>query len=155
MELPKHMPVDSRRMRSVRLRCDGALIVSGSGRNALIICASVLALAVLHFARSVFAPVAVSLFAVAVVWPLQKWLEERLPQLVALAITLLLTAVALSALLALSIWGIGQVGRWTIANAAHLQAFYVQITQWLESHGIFVVGIFLERFDLLWLVRPA
>jgi AI-2 transport protein TqsA len=135
--------------------CDEVTIVSGSGRNALIICASVLAIAVLYFARSVFAPVAVSLFAVAVVWPVQKWLEARLPQLIALAITLLLTVFVLSALLALSVWGIGHVGRWMIVNAAHLQAFYVQLTQWLESHGIFVVGIFLEKFDVAWLVRPA
>ena len=97
--------------------------MSGTGRNALIICATVLAIAVLYFARSIFAPAAVSLFAVAVVWPVQKWLEERLPQLIALAITLLLTVFVLS--------------------------------QWLESHGIFVVGIFLERFDVAWLVRPA
>jgi predicted PurR-regulated permease PerM len=79
-----------------------------------------LALAVLYFARSVFAPAALSLFAVAVVWPVQKWLEERLPQLIALAITLLLTVFILSALLVLSVWGIGQVGRWMVANAAHL-----------------------------------
>ena len=131
------------------------MIVSGNGRNALIICASVLAIAALYFARSVFAPAAVSLFAVAVVWPVQKWLEERLPQLIALAITLLLTVFVLSALLTLSVWGIGQVGRWMIINAAQVQAFYVQLTQWLESHGIFVVGIFLDRFDVAWLVRPA
>ena len=31
----------------------------------------------------------------------------------------------------------------------------MQLTQWLESHGIFVVGIFLDRFDVAWLVRPA
>ena len=135
--------------------CDEVIIMSGSGRNALIICASVLAIAALYFARSVFAPAAVSLFAVAVVWPVQKWLEERLPQLIALAITLLLTVFVLSALLALSVWGIGQVGRWMIINAAQVQAFYVQLTQWLESHGIFVVGIFLDRFDVAWLVRPA
>ena len=129
--------------------------MSGSSRNALIICASVLALAALYFARSVFAPAAVSLFAVAVVWPVQKWLEQRLPQLIALAITLLLTVFILSTLLTLSVWGIGQVGRWMVANAAHLQELYVQLTQWLESHGIFVMGIFLERFDVAWLVRPA
>ena len=62
----------------------------------------------------------------------------------------MLTIVALSALLALSVWGIGQVSRWMIVNAAHLQDFYVLVTQWLESHGISVVGIFLERFDVAW-----
>jgi AI-2 transport protein TqsA len=135
--------------------CDEVTIVSGSGRISLVLCASVLVLAVLYFARSVFAPVAVSLFAVAVVWPVQKWLEARPPQLVALAITLLLSAVALGAVLSLSVWGLGQVSRWMIVNAANLQAFCIQLTQWLEAHGIFVVGIFLERFDVLWLVRPA
>jgi AI-2 transport protein TqsA len=130
-------------------------IVSGSGRNALYLCACVLVIGLLYFARSVFAPVALSLFAVAVVWPVQQWLEARLPQLVALAISLSLTVLALSALLALSVWGIGQVGRWMIVNAAHLQDFYTQLIQWLESHGIFVVGIFLDRFDVAWLVRPA
>ena len=129
--------------------------MSGSGRNALYLCAIVLVIGLLYFARSVFAPVALSLFAVAVVWPVQKWLEARLPQLVALAVSLSLTVLALSALLALSVWGIGQVGRWMIVNAAHLQDFYTQLTQWLESHGIFVVGIFLDRFDVAWLVRPA
>ncbi|HEY8247384.1 MAG TPA: hypothetical protein VIG38_08905 [Hyphomicrobium sp.] len=92
-------------------------------------------MAVLYLARSVFAPAAVSLFAVAVVWPVQKWLEERLRQLVALAVTLLLTMVALGALLALSVWGIGQVGRWMIVNAAHLQESYGLLTQWLESQA--------------------
>ena len=129
--------------------------MSGSGRNALYLCASVLVIGLLFSARSVFAPVALSLFAVAVVWPVQRWLEARLPQLVALAISLLLTVVALGVLLALSVWGIGQVGRWMIVNAAHLQDFYTQLTLWLESHGIFVVGIFLDRFDVAWLVRPA
>ena len=129
--------------------------MSGSGRNALYLCATVLVIGLLFFARSVFAPVALSLFAVAVVWPVQKWLEARLPQLVALAISLSLTIFAVGALLALSVWGIGQVGRWMIVNAAHLQDFYAQVTQWLESHGIFVVGIFLDRFDVVWLVRPA
>jgi len=129
--------------------------VVGSGRNALIVCASILTVGLLYFARSVFAPAAVALFAVAVVWPVQKRLEERLPQLVALAISLLLTILGLSALLALSVWSIGQICRWIIANAAHLQDFYNQVTQWLESHGIFVLGIFTERFSVAWLVRPA
>jgi predicted PurR-regulated permease PerM len=28
------------------------------------------------------------------------------------------------------------------------------VTQWLESHGIFVLGLFVDRFDVLWLARP-
>jgi predicted PurR-regulated permease PerM len=129
--------------------------VSASERNALILCASVLVIALLYWARSVVSPVALALFAVAVVWPVQKWLEARMPQLLALAVSLGLTILALAVLLALTIWGVGQVGRWMIVNADRLQTFYAELTQWLEAHGIFVVGIFLERFDVSWLVRPA
>lgn len=126
----------------------------GITRTALILCASILAIAGLYFARSVLAPFAVSLFAIAVVWPVQKRLETRLPQLVALAITLLATIAALGSLLALTIWALGQVARWLTVNTAHLQELYMSVTQWLESHGIYVVGLFVDRFDVLWLARP-
>ena len=95
-----------------------------------------------------------SLFAIAVVWPIQKWLEARLPQLAALAVTLLVTVLVFGTLIALSIWALGQVGRWLITNAAHLEALYSQIAGWFEGHGIFVLGLFVERFDVLWLARP-
>ncbi len=130
------------------------MTIEGSSRSALILCASVLTVAGLYFARSVFAPFAVSLFAIAVVWPVQKRLEERLPQLVALALTLLATISALSLFLYLSVWALGQIGRWLVVNAAHVQQLYTNVTQWLEGHGVFVLGLFVDRFDVLWLARP-
>jgi predicted PurR-regulated permease PerM len=33
------------------------------------------------------------------------------------------------------------------------QALYVQATDWLEEHGIFVAGILAERFNVIWLLR--
>ena len=125
-----------------------------TSRIALTVCASVLLVASLYLARAVFAPVAMSLFAIGVVWPIQKWLEARLPQLAALAVTLLVTVLVFGTLIALSIWALGQVGRWLITNAAHLEALYSQIAGWFEGHGIFVLGLFVERFDVLWLARP-
>jgi AI-2 transport protein TqsA len=127
------------------------------GRNssvALIVCTVVLVAIALHLGRSVFAPVAVSLFAIAVAWPVQKSLQERLPQLAALAITLLLTVVVFGTLMALSLWSVGQVGRWLISNAAHLEELYAKMTGWLEQHGVYVFGVFVERFDVFWLARP-
>ena len=108
--------------------------MSGSGRNTLIICASVLAIAALYFARSVLRPRRYRCLRSPWSGP-SEMAQERLP-IIALAMALLLTVFVLSALLALSVWGIGQVGRWMIINAAQVQAFYVQLTQWLESHGI-------------------
>lgn len=130
------------------------MTIERSSRAALILCASILAIAGLYFARAVFAPFAVSLFAIAVVWPVQKRLEASLPPLIALAITLLTTIAALSLFLALSVWAFGQIGRWLVVNAAHLQQLYTNVTQWLEGHGIFVIGLFMDRFDVLWLARP-
>jgi predicted PurR-regulated permease PerM len=45
------------------------------------LCTAVLVLSGLYLARSILAPVAFSLFVVAIVWPLQRALETRLPRL--------------------------------------------------------------------------
>ena len=42
-------------------------------------------------AASVFAPLVLALFIIAIVWPLQNWLQSRLPKLAALAITIIVT----------------------------------------------------------------
>jgi AI-2 transport protein TqsA len=38
-----------------------------------------------YLGASVFAPLVLALFIIAVVWPLQQWLQARLPKLLALA----------------------------------------------------------------------
>ncbi len=42
-------------------------------------------------AAVVFAPLTLGLFVIALVWPLQDWLQRRMPALLALAITMTLT----------------------------------------------------------------
>ena len=42
-------------------------------------------------ASDVFAPLALALFIIALVWPLQSWLQARMPALLALAITMTVT----------------------------------------------------------------
>lgn len=51
----------------------------------LALCTAVLVVAALYFARSIFAPFAFALFMMAIVWPVQKTLQDRLPQFVALS----------------------------------------------------------------------
>jgi len=121
----------------------------------LAICTAILVAAALYFARSIFAPFAFALFMVAIVWPLQSALERMLPQFVALFITLFVTAVVLILFTSMVAWGFSVVAQWMIANAARFQAMYVQWTHWLEEHGIFIVGMISDRFDVMWLVRVA
>jgi AI-2 transport protein TqsA len=86
---------------------------------------------------------------------LQSALQRTLPQFVALFITLFVTAVVLILFTSMVAWGFSVVAQWMIANAARFQAMYVHWTDWLEEHGIFIVGLIAERFDVMWLVRVA
>jgi AI-2 transport protein TqsA len=134
---------------------DARSVGTGNGRGgfAVVLCAAILSAAALYLARSVLAPVAFSIFAMAIVWPLQMALQARMPKLVALLFTLLLTLIVLT-LLALAIaWGSGQVGHWLLSNLDRFQFIYMQANEWLEGHGIFVNGMLADRFDVSWLVR--
>jgi AI-2 transport protein TqsA len=131
------------------------MVTDRQTRAMLAICTVILVAAALYFARSIFAPFAFALFMVAIVWPLQSALQRRFPQVVALLITLFVTAFVLILFTSMVAWGFSVVAQWMIANAARFQAMYVHWTDWLEKHGIFIVGLVAERFDVMWLVRFA
>jgi AI-2 transport protein TqsA len=131
------------------------MVTDRQTRAMLAICTAILVAAALYFARSIFAPFAFALFMVAIVWPLQSALQRRFPQVVALLITLFVTAFVLILFTSMVAWGFSVVAQWMIANAARFQAMYVHWTDWLEKHGIFIVGLVAERFDVMWLVRFA
>jgi AI-2 transport protein TqsA len=125
----------------------------GTIRGMLALCTAILVAAALYLGRSIFAPVAFSLFALAIVWPFQGALQAKIPKLVALVFTLLLTLIVF-AMLGLAIaWGSGQVGHWLLSNVDRFQFVYTKTTEWLEGHGIFVTGMVADRFDVTWLVR--
>jgi predicted PurR-regulated permease PerM len=116
---------------------------------------AVLLFAALYFARSILAPVAFSLFVIAIVWPLQRTLEIRVPRLLALVATLVVTLLVISVLGYLIVWAFSTVGRWLIDNALRFQALYVQWTDWLEEHGILVTSFLVENFNAGWLIRAV
>jgi predicted PurR-regulated permease PerM len=107
----------------------------------------------LYLARSIVAPVAFSLFVIAIVWPLQRTLQTRLPRLLALAATLVVTLLVVTGLGYLVVWAFGTVGRWIIDNAVRVQALYVQWSNWLEGHGIVVTSFLVNNFNASWLIR--
>src|SRR5262245_63263971 len=118
-------------------------------------CTAVLVFAGLYFARSILAPVAFSLFVIAIVWPLQRALETKIPRLLALVATLAVTLIVVTVLGYLIVWAFGTIGRWLIENALRLQAVYMQWTDWLEEHGILVTSFLVENFNASWLIRAV
>jgi predicted PurR-regulated permease PerM len=126
---------------------------TGAARASLVICAVILLAAALYLASSVFAPLAFALFILAIVWPLQERLERDLPRGLALFITLTVAVVAMVLFVSMIAWALSAVGDWLLNNVQRFQAIYVQATDWLEGHGIFVAGTLADRFDVLWLLR--
>jgi predicted PurR-regulated permease PerM len=116
-------------------------------------CALVLVLGALSLAHSVFAPVAFALFTMALVWPVHHRLQKHLPRIVALAVSLLATAVVVVAFGSLIAWGFGRVVRSLVNDAARLQLLYEQMSEWLESHGIVLAGLWADYFNVTWLIR--
>ena len=106
-------------------------------------------------AASVFAPLVLALFIIGITWPLQRWLQSRMPKLVALAITLIVIVAVGLAFASLVAWGFGRVGRALMSDAARYQALYDNLVAWLDSHGISVAGLWAEHFNVRWLLTKA
>lgn len=108
-----------------------------------------------YLGASVFAPLVLALFIIAVVWPLQQWLQARLPKLLALALTIIVTVAVCLAFASLAVWGFGRVGRSLVADSARYQALYNDVVTWLDSHGVSVAGLWAEHFNVGWLLRAT
>jgi predicted PurR-regulated permease PerM len=84
---------------------------------------------------------------------LQRRLQSRLPQLLALAVVVCVVVFAFIVFTSTMTWGFGRIGRSVIADSARFQTLYDQLAQWLEGHGIIVAGVWTEHFNVGWLVR--
>src|SRR6516225_830414 len=127
---------------------------ASSGAAATLI-AVVVIFAAIYLAGSVFAPVAFALFIIALVWPLQSFLQSYLPKLLALAIVILITVVVFLAFASLIVWGFSRVARWVVSDAARYQVLYDRVAVWLEGHGIAVARLWAEHFNVGWLLRAV
>ena len=106
-------------------------------------------------AASVFAPLALAIFIIPIVWPLQSRLQLHMPKVVALAITLFLTIAVCIAFGSLAVWAFGRVGHSLIADSARYQAAYHGVVAWLDDHGVSVAGLWAEHFNVGWLLGVA
>lgn len=107
----------------------------------------------LNLASSVFAPLAFALFILALVWPLQRALQKRMPALPALVVSMVATIAIIATFVWLMTWGVGRVGRSLIGDAPRLQLVYTQAVEWLEGHGVAVSGLWSEHLNAGRLVR--
>ena len=119
----------------------------------LALCTAILVVAALYLAGSVFEPLAFGLFILALVWPMHRALQDRLPRGLALFITLSVTIVVFLAFGSMIAWSLSAIADWLIKNIHRFQSLYVQGTDWLEGHGIFVAGTLADTFDVAWLIR--
>ena len=129
------------------------MIADRSVRIMLGLCTVVVILAALYVARPLFAPIAFALFIIALVWPLQRALQERIPTLVALAVTVSVTTIVIGIVVFLVVWGFGVVGQWLYGNAARFQELYGIKVTWLETHGIYAAAVLAEYFDVNMILR--
>jgi predicted PurR-regulated permease PerM len=106
-----------------------------------------------YFADKVLAPLTLALFIIALVWPLQRWLQERIPKLLGLALTMTLTILTMLAFASLAAWGFSRVGRSLIADSSRYQAIFDAAVAWLESHDVSAAGLWAEHFNVGWMLR--
>ena len=116
------------------------------------IIAVILLAAVARQASAVFAPLALALFIIAIVWPLQNRLQAKMPKLLALAATIVVTIAVCLVFASLAAWGFGRVGRSLTADAARYQALYEATMTWLEGHGVSVAALWAQHFNVRWLL---
>jgi len=130
---------------------------AGSGSSTLagllLVSTTILVLGALSWGEMVFAPAAFAIFIVMVVWPVQAWLQARMPKMLAVLITIIVTLVCIAALLLLFAWGMSVVGQWLVRNSTRFQAVYQAASDWLESQGFIVAGQMTELFNMSWVVR--
>jgi predicted PurR-regulated permease PerM len=106
-------------------------------------------------AANVFAPLALAIFVIAIVWPLQRRLQSHMPKLAALAISLFVTVAVCLGVASLAVWAFGHVGHSLVADSARYQTVYQRAVAWLDGHGISVTGLWAEHFNVAWLLRTA
>ncbi len=116
------------------------------------IIAVILTLGALSLASSVMTPVAFALFVIALVWPLQRRLQRRLPQLFAVLITAAVALLAIAIGCWLIVWGFGRIAQWIIDNSARLQSLYTHAADLLEARGLYAAELVAQQFSMSWIL---
>src|SRR4029079_1937179 len=121
-------------------------------RTSLLLLTSVVVLVALYFSRAIIAPVTFALFTVAIAWPLQSALQRRIPKLLAVVVTIVVTIAILGVLVFLVVWGFGLGVLWLINHTDRLQTLYSQATARLQMHGISIAALVADNYSPGWII---
>lgn len=124
-------------------------------RVLLLLCTLVLVCIGLYFSHDIIAPVTFAIFTIAIAWPLQRALQAKIPKLLALVVTIVVTLVVIAALAFMVVWGMSHVVEWLINNTDRFQALYVQATKWLDEHGISITSLVADSYNPSWMIGAA
>lgn len=114
---------------------------SGRTRARLLaVVAAVLVLAFLKWSAVVTMPLGVSLFLIALGWPLQERLERRLPRKLAFALTVLTMLLIFSAFVGALVWSGQLIADRSPQYAGKVQSIYAQLQEWARGYGISLPG---------------
>jgi predicted PurR-regulated permease PerM len=106
-----------------------------------------------YAAAAFVAPLTLSLFILAVSWPIQSALQSKLPLSVAVVLTVLLIIAVILTLSSITIWAFGTIWQTVGANAARYQILYQAAADWLEERGFIVAGFWADNNSVIWIVR--
>jgi AI-2 transport protein TqsA len=121
-------------------------------RVLLLLCTLVLVFAALYFAKDIMAPVTFAIFTIAIAWPLQRGLQAKIPKLLALVVTIVVTLSLIAVLAFIVVWGASHVVEWLVNNTDRFQALYVQATEWLDGHGISITALVADSYNPSWMI---
>jgi len=124
-------------------------------RTLLLLCTLVLVCIGLYFSHDIIAPVTFAIFTIAIAWPLQRNLQGKIPKLLALVVTILVTLFVIAALAFMVVWGVSHVVEWLVNNTDRFQALYVQATEWLDGHGISITSLMADSYNPGWMIGAA
>jgi AI-2 transport protein TqsA len=124
-------------------------MASGSmKRFTLILVAAAIVSFAAYQAKAVFAPLTLGLFLIAILWPVQNWLKQKIPALLALAITVTATILVALGFASLIVWGFTRVGQSLIADTARYQSIYDAAVTWLDRHGFSVASLWADNVNV-------
>lgn len=129
------------------------MTIDATSQAALILIAIVAICAGLYSASAVFAPLTFALLIIAILQPVQSWLQSAMPRTIALAITTVVLLVGFLVASALIAWTLGRVGHAIADDTARFQSMYDQLIAWLDGHGIAASTLWTEHINVGWLIR--
>jgi len=127
---------------------------TASSSNAALTILSVLALLWSAYVGSAFlAPLTLSVFLVALIWPIQVALCAWIPKALAVIITFLLLAALIVLLSSVTLWALESIWQTLNSNVQRYQAMYQSFADWLEKNDIIIAGLWADTFNVNWMLR--